>query len=258
MNGVTMAVGQVRWHNKAFWRNPASAFFTFAFPLMFLVIFTSIFNDTTTLPSGLTVNLSTYYTASILCFSVMTACYTNVAISVTFLREEGVLKRVRGTPLPGWSYLLGKVLHSMVLMVILVVIVGAFGRIFYDISLPTRSLPAFIITLLVGAASFSALGLACCALTPNADAAPAVTNATLLPLLFISGVFVPVVNSPRWMQIVSGVFPVKHFLNAILESFIPPPGNQTGWRLGDLAIVLVWGVVGLAFATRTFRWEPER
>jgi ABC-2 type transport system permease protein len=258
MSGVTMAFGQVRWHNKAFWRNPASAFFTFAFPLMFLVIFTSIFSDTTTLPSGLKVNLSTYYTASILAFSVITACYTNVAMSVTFLREEGVLKRVRGTPLPGWSYLLGKVLHSIVLMAILVVIVCAFGLAFYDIELPTTSLPAFIATLLVGSATFCALGLACSAVTPNADAAPALTNATMLPLLFISGVFIPVADAPRWMQVVGDVFPVKHFLNAALESFIPPPGNQTGWKLGDLAVVLAWGVVGLAFAARKFRWEPQR
>jgi ABC-2 type transport system permease protein len=258
VSGVTMAFGQVRWHNKAFWRNPASAFFTFAFPLMFLVIFTSIFKDTTTLPSGLTVSLSTYYTASILAFSVITACYTNVAISVTFLREEGVLKRVRGTPLPGWAYLLGKVLHSIVLMVILVVIVALFGVAFYSIDLPTTSLPAFVVTLLVGAASFCALGLACCAVTPNADASPAVTNATLLPLLFISGVFVPVSDAPRWMQLIGDVFPVKHFLNACLESFIPPPGNQSGWKLSDLAVVAVWGVVGLAFAVWRFRWEPER
>lgn len=258
MSGLAMSFGQIRWHNKAFWRNPASAFFTFAFPLMFLVIFTSIFDDTATLPSGVEVDLSTYYTGSILAFSVITACYTNVAISVTFFREEGVLKRVRGTPLPGWSYLLGKVLHSVVLMVILVVIVCAFGLAFYDIDLPTTSLPAFVATLLIGAAAFCALGLACCSITPNADAAPAVTNATMLPLLFISGVFIPVDAAPRWMQVVGDVFPVKHFLEAALESFIPPPGNETGWRWADLAVVLLWGVGGLVFAARTFRWEPQR
>jgi ABC-2 type transport system permease protein len=258
MSGVTMAFGQIRWHNKAFWRNPASAFFTFAFPLMFLVIFTSIFNDKTRLPSGETVNLSTYYTASILAFSVITACYTNVAISVTFLREEGVLKRIRGTPLPGWSYLLGKVLHSVLLMVILVVIVSAFGRVFYGIDLPTTSLAAFAVTLVVGAAAFCSLGLACSAVTPNADASPAVSNATMLPLLFISGVFIPVSHAPRWMKVAGDFFPVKHFLNATLESFIPPPGNQTGWKVADLVVVLAWGAAGLAFAARTFRWEPER
>jgi ABC-2 type transport system permease protein len=257
VNGVVGALRQVRWQNKAFWRNPASAFFTFAFPLMFLVIFTSIFKDTATLPSGQEVNLSTYYTGSILAFSVITACYTNVAITVTFLRDNGVLKRVRGTPLPGWSYLLGKVLHSVLLMVLLVVIVCTFGRVGYSIDLPTTSLPAFVLTLLVGSATFCALGLACCAITPNPDAAPAVTNATMLPLLFVSGVFIPVDDAPRWMQVIGDVFPVKHFLEATLESFIPPPGNHMGWSGGDLLVVALWGVAGLLFAVWRFRWEPR-
>jgi ABC-2 type transport system permease protein len=258
MSGLALAVRQVRWQNKAFWRNPVSAFFTFVFPLMFLVIFTSIFDDTATLPNGQEVDLTTYYVGSILAFSVITACYTNVAMSVTILREEGVLKRVRGTPLPGWSYLLGKVLHSTAMMVLLVLIVMAFGALFYDVDLPTRSIPAFAVTLLVGAACFCSLGLACSAVTPNADAAPAVTNATVLPLLFISGVFVPIDDAPEWIRTLADIFPVKHFLEAALESFIPPPDNRSGWLVADLAVVALWGVAGLVFAIRRFRWEPSR
>src|SRR5262245_27940425 len=244
MSGFAMAVRQVHWQNRAFWRNPVSAFFTFIFPLMFLVIFTSIFDDTATLPSGQEVDLTTYYVGSILAFSVITACYTNVSMSVTILREEGVLKRVRGTPLPGWSYLLGKVFHSTLMMVLLVAIVLAFGRVFYDIDLPNDSVPAFLVTLLIGAASFCALGLACCSVTPNADAAPAITNATVLLLLFISGVFVPIDNAPEWMQRLADFFPVKHFLEAALEAFIPPPDNASGWLAGDLLVVAIWGVAG--------------
>jgi ABC-2 type transport system permease protein len=176
---------------------------------------------------------------------------------VTFLRDSGVLKRVRGTPLPGWSYLLGKVLHSVAVMALLVVIVCTFGRVAYGIELPTKSLPAFVVTLLVGSAAFCALGLACCAVTPNPDAAPAVTNATVLPLLFISGVFIPVDDAPRWMQIAGDIFPVKHFLTATLDSFIPASSSATGWRPGDLLIVLAWGTAGLVFAAWRFRWEPR-
>ncbi len=259
MNGLTMAIRQFPYQNKAFWRNPAAAFFTFAFPLMFLVIFTTIFNnDTSTLPSGEEVSNSTYYTASILAFSVITACYTNVAISATSLREEGVLKRIRGTPLPGWSYLLAKILHSVFVMAILVGIVCVFGFVFYDVDLPARSLPAFLGTLFVGAASFCALGLACTAVTPNIDAAPAISNATLLPLLFISGVFIPIDAAPGWMKALGDVFPVKHFLVATFEGFIPPTGNRAGWLPGDLLIVAAWGAAGLVFAARRFTWEPHR
>lgn len=256
---MTLAVRQVRYENKAFWRDPAAAFFTFVFPLLFLVIFTTIFgDDTSTLPTGQEVSNSTYYTATILAFSVITACYTNVAMAVTAARDLGVLKRVRGTPLPAWSYLLGKVLHSIAVMVLLVAIVVAFGAIAYDVELPTTSLPAFLVTLAVGAASFCALALAFTALIPNAEAAPAVVNASILPLLFISGVFIPTDDGPAWLRAVANVFPVRHFLEAVIESFLPPPSNTAGWLLGDLAIVAAWGAVGLLLAARFFSWEPRR
>jgi ABC-2 type transport system permease protein len=259
VNGFALAVRQLPYQNKAFWRNPASAFFTFVFPLMFLVIFTTLLGGgNSVLPNGELVSTSTYYTASILAFSVITACYTNVAISVTFLREEGVLKRVRGTPLPGWAYLLAKVIHSIFVMVILVAIVCAFGLFVYDVKLPTHSLPAFVATLLIGSAAFCALGLACTAVTPNADAAPAITNATMLPLLFISGVFIPLDQAPAWMKTLGDLFPVKHFLQAATEAFIPPPGNSAGWLPRDLLIVAAWGAAALFFAARRFRWEPRR
>ena len=258
MTGLVMALRQVRWQNKAFWRNPAAAFFTFAFPLMFLVIFTGIFSETVTLPTGVDVASATYYTAGILAFAVISATYTNIGNSVVAQREEGILKRVRGTPLPGWAYLVGKILHSVLVMALLVVIVCLFGRVFYDVALPTRSAPALIVALLVGAAAFCALGLATTAFTPNVEAAPAITNAIILPLLFLSGVFFPVADAPRWMQLVGDAFPVKHFLRATTEGFLPPPGNATGWRWADLAWVAGWGLVGLLYAARRFRWEPSK
>jgi ABC-2 type transport system permease protein len=256
MTELAMAVRQVRWQNKAFWRNPAAAFFTFAFPLMFLVIFTGIFSDTQILPTGVKVKGSTYYTAGILAFAVITATYTNIANTVVAQRDEGILKRVRGTPLPGWAYLVGKILHSVLVMALLVVIVLTFGRVFYDVALPTRSAPAFLVSLLVGAAAFCAMGLATTAITPNVEAAPAVTNAIMLPLLFLSGVFFPVADAPAWMRLVANVFPVKHFLRATTEGFLPPPGNPNGWHLGDLLVVVAWGLAALVFAVRRFRWEP--
>ncbi len=259
MRGLALAGRQVRYENKAFWRNPAAAFFTFMFPLLFLVIFTTLLgNDTSTLPTGQEVDNSTYYTATILAFSVITACYTNVAMQVTFARDKGVLKRVRGTPLPGWSYLLGKVLHSMAIMVLLVAIVCVFGRVAYGIDLPTRSLPAFLVTLVVGAACFCALGLAFTAVIPNAEAAPAIVNASVLPLLFLSGVFIPTDDGPAWIRTLADIFPVRHFLDALIESFIPPPDNPSGWLPGHLAVVAAWAVAGLLLAARYFSWEPRR
>jgi ABC-2 type transport system permease protein len=258
-NGLRMAVRQVRYENLAFWRNPAAAFFTFAFPLLILVLMTSLLSDATSTVSTVgDVPGSTYFTATILAFSVITACYTNIAMTVTFARDEGVLKRVRGTPLPGWSYLLGKVFLAVLVMALLVVIVGAFGRVVYDIDLPTESLPAFVVTLAVGSAAFCSLGLAVTALIPNADAAPAIVNATILPLLFVSGVFIPLDDAPRWLDTLGDIFPVKPFLEALIESFLPSAADPGGWALADLGVVALWGAAGLLIAARWFSWEPRR
>jgi ABC-2 type transport system permease protein len=256
MSALVLSLRQARFENKAFWRNPASAFFTFAFPLMFLVIFTTIFgNDTSTTPTGEEVSNSTYYVPAILAFAVITACYTNIAISTSFARDQGILKRVRGTPLPAWSYLLGKVLNSIFVMLLLVVIVAAFGIIAYGIDLPTDTLLPFLVTLIVGAAAFCALGLAVTTIIPNAEASPAVVNATILPLLFISGVFIPTDDAPSWLIELADFFPVKHFADAVFASFL---GSGSGWRRTDLLIIAVWGVAGLLASLRFFTWEPRR
>ena len=266
MSDIGLALNQVRYTNKAFWRNPASAFFTFAFPLMFLVIFTVLFGNSETcigpvLPGrgcvGQTVSTSTFYVASISAFSVITACYTNIAISLSFSRDLGILKRIRGTPLPSWSYLFGRIVHAVLVAILLVAICAVFGRIFYDARLPISTIGPFLLTLVVGAASFCTLGLAITCVIPNADASPAIVNASILPLLFISDVFIPLENPPAWLDITAKIFPVKHFVEGMLASYFPLPGQSSikGW---DLLIVAAWGVAGLIFAIRFFSWEPRR
>jgi ABC-2 type transport system permease protein len=264
MSDAALALQQVRYTNKAFWRNPAAAFFTFVFPLMFLAIFTVLLgNDDTCVQFAAhgvclkRISTSTFYVASISAFSVINACYTNVAMSVSFLRDSGVLKRIRGTPLPGWAYLSGRIVHAVFVSVLLVAICAAVGSLFYDASLPTTTLPAFVLFLVVGAATFCALGLAITSAIPNADAAPAVVNATILPLLFISDVFIPLENPPAWLDITSKIFPVKHFVSGMLASYFPVPG-QPSLRMGDLLIVAAWGVGGVILAIRYFSWEPRR
>ncbi|MGH2407783.1 MAG: ABC transporter permease [Candidatus Limnocylindrales bacterium] len=256
MTSLRLALRQVRYTNTSFWRNPAAAFFTFVFPLMFLVIFASIFgNSQVPLASGVTVSTATFYVPAIAVFSVITACYTNIALGLSFTRDSGILKRIRGTPLPGWAYLVGRILHAVLIAVLLVAICAGFGVIFYHVTLPTTTLPAFLLTLLVGAASFCALGAAATALVPNADAAPAVVNASILPLLFISNVFVPLTNPPAWLDTLSNIFPVRHFADALIGSFFATSGSGFSWP--DLAVIAAWGVAGLLLAVRFFSWEPR-
>lgn len=257
MTTLALTVRQVRYTNKTFWRNPASAVFTFAFPLMFLVIFTSLLGNGTIVIDGHPIEQSSYYVVAMATFAVISACYTNIAMSVTFQRDNGILKRTRGTPLPGWSYLAGRVIHAILIAVLLVLITVAFGVSLYGAKAPTGALLVdFTVVLIVGAASFAALGLATTAVVPNADAAPAVVNGVVLPLLFLSGIFFPVGDSaPAWMRAIARIFPVKHFADAMRASFYGLP-FRFDWS--DVLLLAAWGLAGLLLAARFFTWEPRR
>jgi len=255
MSTPALAISQVRYVNKSFWRNPASAFFTFAFPLMFLVIFTELLGHGTVHLGGRTVQQSTYYVGAMAAFAVITACYNNIAIAVTAQRDAGVLKRTNGTPLRSSVYLGARILHATLIAVLLVAITVTFGRAFYGADIPTgMTLLRFIVVLVVGSASFCALGLAITAAIPNADASPAIVNATILPLLFLSGIFIPLGdNAPAWILWIARIFPVRHFADAMQAGFL-----GTAFHWSDLIIVAAWGLGGMLAAARYFSWEPRR
>jgi ABC-2 type transport system permease protein len=258
MSTPGLALRQVRYENKSFWRNPAAAYFTFAFPIVFLVIFNLLFgNAKLNLPGGHIVKQSTFYVAAIVAFSVITASFTNLAMNVVFAREQGVLKRKRGTPMPPLAYLAGKILHSGLIAFLLVAIITVFGKVFYGVSLASNRIPAFLVSLAIGALAFSAMGLAITTVVPNADAAPAVVNAVILPLLFISDIFIPLTNAPKWLGTVGNVFPVRHFAEAMHQVFNPfAPGS--GFQGRDLLVMAIWGLGALLVAVKFFRWEPNR
>src|SRR5438105_4829227 len=256
MSSVALAIRQVWYINKTFIRNPASMFFTLIFPLMFLVIFTVIFgNGHVQVAPGQTVRVATFYVPAIAAFSVINACYTNIAISLSFSRDSGALKRIHGSPLPVWSYMLARILHAVAIAILLVIVCGAFGAVFYGATLPTSTLPAFALTLIIGAGAFCALGVAVTSVIPNADAAPAVVNGSILPLLFISNVFIPLQNPPQWLDIVGKIFPVRHFADALIGSYFQT--NGSGLHTNDLIVLGAWGIGGAVVAIRFFQWEPR-
>ena len=268
MSAAGLTFRQIRFTNKSFWRNPASAFFTFAFPLMFLVIFTALLGSGDAKINGVFINQATYYVVAMASFGVITATYTNIAISVTFQREAGILKRTRGTPLPGWAYLSARVSHALFVSFILVIITMAFGVAFYSAHVPSGiGLIEFLVTLVVGGLTFCALALALTSIIPNADASPAIVNATIFPLLFLSGIFIPILDSsPEWIKVIGRIFPVKHFTDAMRAGFLSdvtartPLGTVTAFPFhwSDVGVVALWGVVGLVLATRFFSWEPRK
>jgi ABC-2 type transport system permease protein len=239
-------------------RVPRATFFTFIFPLMFLLIFSALNgNALVDAPggSGGKVPFAQFYTPSIGIFGLTMACYSSVIFGLTNARDTGLLKRVRGTPLPMPAYLASWLtaaaatgIASVVLM--FVVAVPAFGVDIYP-----GNLPAAIVTLVLGSATLAALGLAVASLVRSADQAMPVAQLTFLPLSFISGIWFPLEGAPNWLVTIAHIFPLYHLVNAFDACFVPQTTNG-GWAPGDLAVIAAWGIGGLIVAMRRFRVEP--
>lgn len=247
---------QYRYDQRTFWREPASVFFTVALPLIFLFIFVSIFGNEPVGAGGREIKGSTYYVPGILTLAILSATTVNLAITLTTLRERGILKRVRSTPLPPWVFMAGRLMTALVVSVLMVVLVTVLGRLVYGVAVPTGTLPGLVLAVVVGTAACCCLGFALTALIPSENAAPAVTNALILPLYFFSGIFIPNDDIPRGMQLVADAFPVKHLFQALLTAF-DPLTSGAGIDVGHLLVLVAWGAAGLLVATRTFRWAPS-
>jgi ABC-2 type transport system permease protein len=252
-----LALHQARYDLKQFWREPASVFFTAILPLIFLVLFVAIFGNDTTRVNGHEIESSTYYLPAILALALVNATFVNLTIWVTIARDRGQLKRLRATPIPPAAIVAGRAFTALVIAAVMTVVVCGAGVIFYGVSLPDNALPGALLTLVVSVLCFSALGFAAAALVPSENAAPPIANAIVLPLEFISGIFVPADQIPKWMLDVASVFPIRPSFVALLHAFDPfTTGPGIEW--GRLAVLAAWGVVGAVVALRFFRWAPKR
>jgi ABC-2 type transport system permease protein len=251
-----LVLRQVRYQQLSFRRTPIAVFFTLALPLIMLLLFNALFGDEEVDTEGGTWPLSQFYTGSLAAFTAVSATFTNLANLIPVRREEGVLKRWRGTPLSPWIYIAGAIGSAVVIAAVGVVIMITVGVVAYDLDLDAAKMPAAVVTFIVGVASFAALGLAVASLVPNPDAAPAVTNAIILPLAFVSDVFIQIDDPPAWVDFVGDVFPLKAFVQAF-QAALNPNVEPPGFEWGKLAFVAAWGVAGLLVALRWFKWEPS-
>ena len=245
---------QTRYEWRIFWRTPVSAFFTIFFPLLIFVVFSLVFGNEK-IP-GLGITTAQFYAPSLAVFAAVSATYTNISISTAYQRDEGILKRVRGTPLPSRVYLGGKILSSVVIALIGTLIMLGVGIVFFGLQVYPETIPVLVVVFFVGVATFAALGLLVAALAPSGQAATAIANATLLPLAFISGVFIiPSANMPAWLDAIATFFPLKHFVEPFVAAF-SPDATRAQFSWSDLVYLALWGVVSLTLAVRWFRWEP--
>jgi len=253
MSDLGLLWGQIRYQNRSFWRTPVAAFFTLVFPLMFLFLFNTLFDFD---PGPGEPSIAQFFAPSLAVFAAASATYTNIGIRIAFARDEGVLKRVRGTPLPPRLYMGGVVGSGVWIAFLGTVIMLAAGYVFYDLEIYAATLPAAVVTFAVGSAAFAGLGLALAALSPTGDTAPAIANATLLPLAFVSDVFLDSGGAPQWIRTLGDIFPLKHFVTPMQEAFSPFT-TDSAWRWDDLGVLAIWGVIGGLVALRYFKWEPK-
>jgi len=241
---------------RCYVRNTQSVVFTILLPVLFLVILASIFrNATVTVPGG-TLKESVSYVPGLIAWGLITAAFSNLALSVVRNRESGIYKRRRATPLPASAVILARAMVGVLTALAITLVMLGIGWAAYGASIPGRTAPAFVLDIIVGAAAFCCLGFAVATLIRNVDAVQPVVWATVLPLSFISGIFIATSELPAWLARIGYVFPVHPLAAALLEAYNPhTTGSGLNW--GYLAILAAWGAAGLIIAIRRFSWLPR-
>jgi ABC-2 type transport system permease protein len=248
---IRLVAHQTRYELLTFARNRQARFFTVALPVIFLVIFVSVFGNQVVGPGH--IKASNYYVPGIAALAVLTASFSNLVIGITAQRELGVLKRRRTTPVPASVLVAGRALTSLVVSLLVTGVVITIGSAAYGVHAVPSSLAALALSVAVGSLALACLGYATATVIRSAEAAQPTVLALTLPLSFISGIYIPSVRLPTTLQRISEVFPLQHLVAAMGHGFLP---GGTGVAWSDLAIVAAWGVAGLAFALRRFRWTP--
>jgi ABC-2 type transport system permease protein len=247
---------QLRYELLTLWRNPQSRFFTLALPLIFLVLLTSLFGNHTSRLHGHVIKSSTYYVPGLCTLGIISASFVNLVITIVAQRESGVLKRRRSTPVPAWVLIASRALTAALVSIVVVVVIVAIGRVAYGVHVPGSTIPAFLVTVVIGAACFCCLAFALSSFIRDEDSAQPIVQATMLPLYFISGVFIPKNQISSTLRDIASVFPVSHLNNGLFKAF-DPSTTGAGFAGHDLLILAAWGVGGLIVALWRFSWSPR-
>ena len=256
-SAVRQLAAQTRYQIVTFVRIPVAVFFTLGLPLVMLVLFNALFgNNTFETEDGGQMSAQQFYTGGLAAFTAVSATFTNLANMVPIRRDEGVLKRWRGTPLPMWIYLGGFIISAVLIALVGVVLMLTLGVVVYDLQIEAAKMPAAIVTFLIGVGSFAALGMALAAVVKSASSASAAANAIILPMAFVSNIFIQVDDAPTWITTLGNIFPLKHFAEAFQDCFTPSvPAPAFNWP--SLAFIAAWGVLGIVIAMRFFTFEPS-
>ena len=238
---------QYRLERRMFWRNPSAAFFNFLLPLLFLGLFGALLHDNRDLLQVLVPGIAG--------MAVMSTTFNALAFNITALRELGILKRVRGTPLPTSAYLAGIGGSAVTNTVAQIAIISVAGKLLFGLEWP-QDVPSLAVFVALGVVCFASLGVALSHAIPNFDSAPAYVNAAFLPLIFISGVFYDAEDAPSIIRDAAQALPLKHLIDGLSGAMVD--GRGVAHHGVALLVLGAWSLAGVTLAVRGFSWESRR
>jgi ABC-2 type transport system permease protein len=245
---------QIRYEQRAYWRNRGRGIFTFAFPIMFLVIFASLDKGQHVSTRG-GIPYDDFFVPGILAYGVIATTFINMAISTAILRDDGILKRMQGTPLPPWAYVVARIGSTVVIMLAMTVVILGLGSGVWGLDFRGAAIPGLVLTLVLGTAAFTSLGIGITRFVPNAEAAPVVVNLVILPLTFISSIWFPADSLPKWLNTIANIFPIKALAGGLQYAF-DPRHSGAGLSGSDLRTLAIWTVIGIFLMLRFLR-QPQ-
>ena len=252
MPRLRLLLHHTRYELRAFLRNKQSRTFTLVLPPVLLVVFVGAFGSHAVGPRH--APSSTYYVPGLSALAIVAASFVNLVVSITALREAGVLERRRASPLPAWVLIAGRTITSILVSSVSLALMLVVGRVAYGVRPAPAALPATALISIVGSAALCAVAYAVSAHIRSADSAQPIVQAIVVPLYLVSGVFAPGLDLPRWLHDVAEAFPVEHLAHALHQAYDPAAGSP--FDLRDLAVLALWGVGGLVLALRRFTWTP--
>jgi len=252
---LALLIHQARYELLAAGRNPRARFFTLIFPVLLLVIFAGVFHGTTSV-DGVHVKLSRYFLAGILTMSIVLACYGNLVVAIATLRETGVLKRRRTTPVPPGVLIAAQALSALVTVAIMTTTLLLIAKLLDGIGMAPGAIAATACTAAVGALAFASVGYAASGLIGSPDAAQPIVQATTMPLWFLSGVLIPTQNLSAALRTLGSIFPIAH-LAAGLHLATVHTTFAASISITNLVVLAAWGAGAAAVASWRFSWLPS-
>jgi ABC-2 type transport system permease protein len=244
-----MFVHQLRSEQLVFWRSREAAFFIFLFPLLLYVLLSSVYSRRiygVPAPEALLAGLIGYGCAN--------TAFAGLAIQLVLRRENGILKRLRSTPLPPATYVGSLLVSTLIVFALQTLALFLLGSALYSTPFPS-DIASLVAAIVIGAAVFAALGTATAAVIRSAEGSSAVVNFILLPMAFLSGSFGETRHLPAFLRAIADVLPLKYFIDLVDSVYLR--GQAVWTHPQDLAVLAAWGVGGLIFTIYRFRWEPR-